>query len=170
MGEYGCPEQVLTDNGRQFTGKYSKPRPSEVLFDRICRKNGIEHLLTKVRSPTTTGKIERWHQTSQLELLEEHGPFEDEARAQQAFDRWRVEYNQRRPHQALDMATPASRFQPVPAEQRKLLPLWLPAELQPVAQNPGAGGAASDGDTPVALAGPVCDDPCRGQGRSSAGR
>jgi transposase InsO family protein len=60
LREYGCPEQVLTDNGRQFTGKFSRPRPTEVLFDRMCRKNGIEHLLTKVKSPTTTGKVERW--------------------------------------------------------------------------------------------------------------
>lgn len=44
---------MLTDNGRQFTGKFSRPGPTEVLFDRICRKNGIEHLLTNVRSPTT---------------------------------------------------------------------------------------------------------------------
>jgi len=28
-----------------------------VLFDRICRENGIRHLLTAVRSPTTPGKI-----------------------------------------------------------------------------------------------------------------
>jgi transposase InsO family protein len=66
---YGCPEQVLTElNGRRFTGKYSRPRSAEVLFDRICRRNGIEHLLTKVRSPTTTGNVERWHQSIQREL------------------------------------------------------------------------------------------------------
>jgi transposase len=40
---YGIPEQVLTDNGKQFTGKYGRPRPAEVLFDRICRKDGVEH-------------------------------------------------------------------------------------------------------------------------------
>ena len=62
LTEFGVPEQVLTDNGKQFTGKYGRPRPAEVLFDRICRHNGIEHVLTKVRSPTTTGKVERWHQ------------------------------------------------------------------------------------------------------------
>jgi hypothetical protein len=39
-----------------FTGKYAAP-PVEVLFDRICRENGIDHLLTQPRSPTTTGKI-----------------------------------------------------------------------------------------------------------------
>jgi transposase InsO family protein len=30
-----------------------------VLFERICRENGITQRLTKPRSPTTTGKIER---------------------------------------------------------------------------------------------------------------
>lgn len=47
---YGCPEQVLTDNGRQFTGKYGRPRPAEVLFDRICHdrsdRTGREGLRT----------------------------------------------------------------------------------------------------------------------------
>lgn len=60
---YGLPGEILTDNGKQFTGKYAKPRPVEVLFDRILRDNGIVHRLTRVRSPTTTGKIERFHKT-----------------------------------------------------------------------------------------------------------
>ena len=60
---YGVPEQILTDNGKVFTGRFNHP-PVEVLFDRICRENGIEHLLTQPRSPTTTGKIERFHRTS----------------------------------------------------------------------------------------------------------
>ena len=34
-----------------------------MLFDKICRRNGIAHRLTAPRSPTTTGKIERFHQT-----------------------------------------------------------------------------------------------------------
>ena len=50
-----------------FTGKYATP-PVEVLFDRICRENGIEHLLTQPRSPTTTGKIERFHRTLRAEF------------------------------------------------------------------------------------------------------
>src|SRR5918995_5754958 len=59
---YGVPQGVLTDNGRVFTGRFAKTR-HEVLFDRICRENGIRHLLTAVRSPTTTGKIERYHRS-----------------------------------------------------------------------------------------------------------
>ena len=64
---HGVPQQVLTDNGKVFTGKYSKP-PVDVLFDRICRENGIDHLLTQPACPTTTGKIERFHRTLRLEF------------------------------------------------------------------------------------------------------
>ena len=63
----GCPEQILTDNGKVFTGRFNQP-PVEVLFDRICRENGIEHLLTQPRSPTTTGKIERFHRALRTEF------------------------------------------------------------------------------------------------------
>ena len=52
---------------RVFTGRFFAP-PVEVLFDRICRENGIEHLLTAPRSPTTTGKIERFHRTLRAEF------------------------------------------------------------------------------------------------------
>jgi transposase InsO family protein len=40
-----------------------------VLFDRVCRENGIQHLLTAPRSPTTTGKGERFHKTLKKEFL-----------------------------------------------------------------------------------------------------
>ena len=77
MGTYGIPGEVLTDNGKVFTGRFHKPGvPVEVLFDKICRENGITRRLTKIHSPTTTGKIERLHQTLQRELLDVHGPFE----------------------------------------------------------------------------------------------
>jgi transposase len=37
LTRHGIPGEVLTDNGKQFTGRFTKPRPSEVLFERICR-------------------------------------------------------------------------------------------------------------------------------------
>jgi transposase InsO family protein len=43
---------------------------SEVLFDRICRENGISHRLTAVRSPATTGRVERFHQSLRREFLQ----------------------------------------------------------------------------------------------------
>ena len=50
LATYGAPEQILTDNGKVFTGRFHHP-PVEVLFDAICRENGIEHLLTQPRQP-----------------------------------------------------------------------------------------------------------------------
>jgi transposase InsO family protein len=75
LARYGVPAEVLTDKGRQFTGRFGKPRPAEVLFDRICRENAIVHRLTGVRSPTTTGKVERFHKTLRTELLATLPPF-----------------------------------------------------------------------------------------------
>jgi transposase InsO family protein len=110
MAVYGVPEEVLSDNGTVFTGRFIKPRPAEVLFERICRENGITQRLTRPASPTTTGKIERLHQSLQNELLNDHGPFESLEALQAALDAWREEYNTDRPHQSLNMAFPASRF------------------------------------------------------------
>lgn len=84
MGRYGIPGQVLTDNGKVFTGRFNRP-PVEVLFDRV---------------------------------------FASMAAAQAELDAWVEDYNHQRPHQALEMATPASRFgQPQPAP---VAPLRLP--------------------------------------------
>jgi hypothetical protein len=105
---YGCPVQLLTDNGRVFTGRFNHP-PVEVLFDRICRENGIEHLLTAPRSPTTTGKIERFHRTLRAEF-DTRRVFSSLRAAQQALDEWVAHYNTERPHQSLDGATPAESF------------------------------------------------------------
>lgn len=109
VARYGAPEQILTDNGKVFTGRFNHP-PVEVLFDAICRQNGIEHLLTQPRSPTTTGKIERFHRSMRAEFLTGGDPFASVGAAQRALDAWVAFYNAERPHQALAMATPASRF------------------------------------------------------------
>jgi transposase InsO family protein len=106
---HGVPEQVLTDNGKVFTGRYAQP-PVEVLFDRICRENGIEHLLTRPATPTTTGKIERFHRTMRVEF-DTRQVFRSLHVAQQALNEWVAHYNTARPHQSLADATPQSRFQ-----------------------------------------------------------
>jgi transposase InsO family protein len=102
------PEAILTDNGKVFTGRFNLPA-AEVLFDRICRENGIRHLLTQPRSPTTTGKIERFHRAIRTEFRTDR-VFTSLAVVQGELDDWVDEYNTRRPHQALDMAVPAERF------------------------------------------------------------
>jgi hypothetical protein len=113
-----------------------------VLFERICRKNGIQQLLTKPYSPTTIGKVERWHQTLQTDFLAEAGPFASIEAAQAAVDGWREEYNRDRPHQSLGMAAPASRFRPRPPEPDDALSLWAPADLEPLTSPAPAPGDA----------------------------
>jgi len=108
LSRYGVPEEVLTDNGKVFSGRFGL-KPTEVLFDRICRENGITHRLTAPRSPTTTGKIERFHATLRRECLSGR-VFTSLAEAQQVIDAFVLEYNTDRPNQAIGNCTPAERF------------------------------------------------------------
>ncbi len=103
-----------------------------MLFDKICRENGVDHLLTAPRSPTTTGKIERFHRTLRAEF-DTAQVFTSLTTAQQALDEWVGYYNTQRPHQALGMATPASRF-----TGQALSPAARPADLSALA--PGRSG------------------------------
>jgi hypothetical protein len=104
------------------------------MFERICRENGITARNTKPRTPTTTGKVERFHQTLQRELLDHVEVWPDLETAQAAVDAFRAEYYTNRPHQSLDMAFPADGFVPRPADER--LPLRLPNTLTPAAPAP----------------------------------
>ncbi len=96
MLSYGIPDEVLTDNGKVFTGRFGTNK-TEVLFDRMCRENGISHRLTAPRSPTTTGKIERFHQSVRKEFLADR-TFPSFKAAQKELDGWVADYNNERPH------------------------------------------------------------------------
>jgi transposase InsO family protein len=124
---FGIPGEILTDNGKVFTGRFNKP-PVEVLFDRICRENGITHRLTQPRSPTTTGKIERFHRSLRAEFRTDR-VFNNLAAAQAELDEWVDEYNHRRPHQAIGMDTPAQRF--MSAATASVTMLRAPASQRP---------------------------------------
>jgi transposase InsO family protein len=166
LRQFGVPGEVLTDNGKQFTDRFGKG--GEVLFDRICRDNGIIHRLTQPRHPTTTGKIERFHGSLRREFLNDAVPFADLGAAQAAVDGWVREYNTTRPHQAIGMAAPADRFSTAAARAEEgLLPLRLPAVIAlapvppPPAGPPQAAAAAdpvpapSDGQGQLYCGGPV---------------
>ncbi len=117
LSTHGVPEQILTDNGKVFTGRLAR-KPANVLFDRICLNNGIRHILTAPYSPTTTGKIERLHKTMRKELFSEQ-TFDTIEETQAALDRWVVGYNNEREHQSLGDVPPIRRFE-----------LARPAELE----------------------------------------
>ena len=111
LGRHGVPEQILTDNGKVFTGRFG-PGPEPVLFDRICTENGIRHLLTAPYSPTTTGKVERLHKTMRREFFDAvQRRFATVAEVQTALDGWVNKYNTVRPHQSVGMCPPLQRFQ-----------------------------------------------------------
>ena len=114
MRRHGVPDQILTDNGKVFTGRFG-PGTGEVLFDRILRENGIDHLLTAPRSPTTTGKVERFHKTLRSEFLTGR-VFASIEEAQGELDEWVEHYNTARPHQGIGMTPPIRRFELVITE------------------------------------------------------
>jgi transposase InsO family protein len=147
MRAHGVPQQILTDNGKVFTGRFHHP-PVEVLFDRICRENGVEHLLTAPRSPTTTGKIERFHRTLRTEFNTTQ-VFRTLKTAQAALDEWVDYYNQARPHQSLGDDPPQRRFHH-----------GSDGAPAPVARVPAPRAAERDGDQwvsrKVAANGVVC--------------
>jgi transposase InsO family protein len=109
LSHHGVPEQILTDNGKVFTGKLARKRAT-VAFDRICLGNGIRHLLTAPYSPTTTGKIERLHKTMRKELFD-GGRFTSIEAAQAELDAWVGHYNGDREHQAIGDVPPIRRFE-----------------------------------------------------------
>src|ERR1019366_1020245 len=108
LTRWGVPEEILTDNGKVFTGRYGR-NDTEVLFDKICRENGITHRLTAPASPTTTGKIERWHYTLRREFVGEN-TFTSLEDLQEKLNAWVHDYNTERPHQELGMEAPLERF------------------------------------------------------------
>ena len=154
LARFGVPEEVQSDNGKQFTDRFGKG--GEVMFDRICRKNGIKHRLTDPFSPNQNGKVERFHGTLRPDFVDQVEPFPSVTEAQVAVDGWVADYNADRPHQALDPrlpVTPADRFTAIPEEQRQLIELWLPPGLDTVPTAAASTGITRAGESLPSQAG-----------------
>ena len=100
--EYGLPLSVLSDNGGQFVGL----KQGYTHFEKWLMCHDILPLHGRVRHPQTQGKIERFHRTLNCELLK-HYTFADINDANVSIQNWREKYNNIRPHEALNMLTPA---------------------------------------------------------------
>jgi transposase InsO family protein len=111
---YGLPEIILTDNGSPWGS--AGGGGGETAAERTLTRFGvwlIEHGVAPWHSaplhPQSHGKNERFNRTLKAELLGRR--FADLAEAQREFDAWRHRYNHHRPHDALDLAVPADRYQ-----------------------------------------------------------
>lgn len=106
FGEFGLPESILCDNDRMLHGQRG---PSQ-LEARLMRL-GITVLHGRPYHPQTQGKVERLNGTLEREVLRD-GSFRSEEELQSGFDRFRYVYNFERPHEALGLEVPASRYWP----------------------------------------------------------
>jgi transposase InsO family protein len=123
--EYGLPEAMLMDNGAPWGQDGDHPYTRLTVW---LVRLGIHVLHGRPYHPQTQGKEERLHRTLEEELLRRVS--EDTLLAwQEQFDAWRWVYNYQRPHEALGMEVPASRYTPSPqAFPEKLPPIEYPRE------------------------------------------
>jgi transposase InsO family protein len=115
FGEYGLPEAIRTDNGAPFAS------PAVGGLSRLgvwWIKLGIAHERIQAGHPEQNGRHERMH----LTLKQDLHPAEDWRGQQRELDRFRQDYNQVRPHEALDMHTPANVYEPSPRPYPVRLP------------------------------------------------
>ena len=115
--EYGLPAAIRTDNGPPFAtttvGSLSR-------LSIWWLKLGIIPERIEPGKPAQNGRHERMHRTLKRDTA---SPPKRTWRAQQkAFDDFLDEYNQERPHEAIDMRTPAELYAPSTREYQLILP------------------------------------------------
>lgn len=116
----GLPQRLLMDNGAPWGSEAAHPHTRlTAWFMRL----GITVLHGRPYHPQTQGKDERFHATLQREVLVPGVSWEHHDAVQGALDAWQPVYNYERPHEALDNAVPASRYEPSP----RPFPATLPA-------------------------------------------
>jgi len=102
---YGIPERMTMDNGSPWGHKANGYTKLTVWLMDV----GIRVSHSRPYHPQTQGKDERFHRTLKLEVLSRND-FRDLGDCQEAFDNWSALYNNVRPHEALEMEVPATRY------------------------------------------------------------
>jgi putative transposase len=124
MRDYGLPRAIRSDNGAPFAGLGAGGLTRLAVH---WVKLGIRLERIRPGAPQQNGRHERMHRTLKRETTQP--PAATPAEQQARFDVFRREYNEVRPHEALDQATPASRYHasPRPYPERLDEP-WYDAE------------------------------------------
>jgi transposase InsO family protein len=151
---YGLPEQMLMDNGSPW-GNDAVHVYTPLVVWLLRLEIGVLH--GRPRHPQTQGKLERLNRTLEADVLQGSDFFDAEA-AQQGFDPYRVLYNEQRPHEALDMQVPASRYQPSQRGYPEMLPR-IEYEAADVVRKVQKGGCMSYGGREYRLPKAFCGEP-----------
>jgi transposase InsO family protein len=115
--QHGLPDQLPWDNGPPW----GCGGEAYTTLDVWALRLGVRVCHGRAYHPQTQGKEERFHRTLQAEVLARGGRT-DCAHVQRAFDAWRPVYNPQRPHEALALAVPLSRYQPSGRSYPETLP------------------------------------------------
>ncbi len=144
---YGLPDRMLMDNGSPWGSSDAEYRHTWLSMWLLELGVAVSH--GRPYHPQTQGKDERFHRTLRAEVIGRRA-FADLAECQRRFDEWRVVYNTERPHEALELATPVSRYSP----SRR----GFPEKIEPFDYGPGAivrrvdeGGWLSFRNRPIKL-------------------
>jgi transposase InsO family protein len=123
---YGLPAAMLMDNGSPWGAAGAQPFTA---FSLWLIRLGIRVAHGRPYHPQTQGKDERFHRTLKFECLR-HFNFTSLEHCQRQFDAFRDRYNLRRPHDALGLATPVTRYRPSPIPfPESLPPIEYPDDL-----------------------------------------
>ena len=120
--EYGLPWAIRTDNGPPFASRALGGLSRLAVW---WIKLGIIPERIEPGRPEQNGRHERFHRTLKAEAISP--PAYCLIDQQNAFDRFCLEYNSDRPHEALDNATPASIYEP----SRRAYPSRMPQIAYP---------------------------------------
>lgn len=107
---YGLPNTIRSDNGVPFVAVNAPRGLSRVSVLWIRLGIGIERI--EPGKPYQNGRHERFHKS--LKDRTARPPADTFAAQQKRFDRFRIHYNQHRPHEALEMQSPAAVYRPSP--------------------------------------------------------
>lgn len=118
--QYGLPEKILTDNAGPWGPASGEPFYTKMSVWLI--RLGIGIVRSRPYHPQTLGKDERLHRSLNEEVITQHR-FSSFQECQDRFDDWQQIYNTQRPHEALNLEPPASRFEP----SARVFPETLPA-------------------------------------------
>lgn len=100
----GMPQEVLSDNGRQYYTWRGRSK-----FTKFLTKMGIRHIRSRPYHPQTCGKIESFWRNLLQECLY-HTPLSSFEEAKEKIGEYIEYYNFKRPHQGIGNLMPSDRF------------------------------------------------------------